>query len=277
MRKTSASVLCDVFPEHVCNTWLGHSQAIANKHYRKVLPEQLARATGKSTSTENVPSYKTVYQYNNQGFESSYPEDFDFCDTPIVSGYQSSPEKNIYLYEALQKMGPGLAKFFAEECGDFCLDGLIGFCAEYGFPLPEITTNFTTFSSAESIVLYEVLQYLGPDFVEFYKGDFGGDMTLENVCFFCATHGISTPCVTMKEIRNDLESSEKLVENSVNQGVKKAPRLGLSNEENGRTWSLCDTDNSKCKRLPQFSLFRPGQQGFGLQTSSFSQGTNFGA
>ena len=36
------------------------------------------------------------------------------------------------------------------------------------------------------------------------------------------------------------------MENSVNQGVKKSPRLGLSNEENGRTWS----------RLISFIFFR---------------------
>ena len=237
MRRTCASVLRDAFPEKSVNRWLGHTQEVAIKSYVVVRDEDIARAAGKSTSTEIVPSSKIVYQCNNQEFEPSFSEGFDFCDTAIVSAYRSSPEKNIYLYEALQKMGPAFAKLFTEERGDFNLDGLIDFCAENGFSLPKITANFTDFSSAESIVLYEILQYFGADCTKFLYEELCGDMTLENVCCFCATHGIPMPSVISKEARDNIELPEKLVENSCGERTKKAPILGLQNEENGRTWN----------------------------------------
>ena len=44
LRATCATELADNFPDHVCNTWMGHSKKIANKHYRQVTAEHLAKA-----------------------------------------------------------------------------------------------------------------------------------------------------------------------------------------------------------------------------------------
>lgn len=44
LRATRATELADEFPDHVCSEWMGHSKKIANKHYRQVTAEHLARA-----------------------------------------------------------------------------------------------------------------------------------------------------------------------------------------------------------------------------------------
>jgi len=46
LRATRATELADLFPSHVCAAWLGHSEKIADEHYRQVTDEHFARATG---------------------------------------------------------------------------------------------------------------------------------------------------------------------------------------------------------------------------------------
>lgn len=41
------------FPTHVCNAWLGHSKAVADKHYLRVKPEYIAKANGESGTPVN--------------------------------------------------------------------------------------------------------------------------------------------------------------------------------------------------------------------------------
>ena len=48
LRATRATELDRVFPSHVVNAWCGHSERIAQKHYRMVLDEDHVRATTKS-------------------------------------------------------------------------------------------------------------------------------------------------------------------------------------------------------------------------------------
>ena len=51
MRASAATDAADKFPSHVCEAWLGHSEAIANRHYRQVTEEHFEKAV----SAENVP------------------------------------------------------------------------------------------------------------------------------------------------------------------------------------------------------------------------------
>jgi len=44
MRATRATELADQFPSHVCASWLGHSERIADQFYRSVTDEHFARA-----------------------------------------------------------------------------------------------------------------------------------------------------------------------------------------------------------------------------------------
>jgi len=44
LRATRATELADEFPGHVVSAWLGHSEAIADKHYRQVTDEHFERA-----------------------------------------------------------------------------------------------------------------------------------------------------------------------------------------------------------------------------------------
>ena len=51
MRGSFATELAQIYPDHVASAWLGHSEAIANKHYRMVLNEHYERAIGVSTAS----------------------------------------------------------------------------------------------------------------------------------------------------------------------------------------------------------------------------------
>lgn len=45
MRASRATELVTVFPSHVCSAWLGHTELIAERHYRMVRDEDFAKAT----------------------------------------------------------------------------------------------------------------------------------------------------------------------------------------------------------------------------------------
>ncbi len=44
LRSTRVTELCDKFPEHVCEAWLGHSEVIAKRHYRQVTEKHFEKA-----------------------------------------------------------------------------------------------------------------------------------------------------------------------------------------------------------------------------------------
>jgi integrase len=51
MRATRATELAEIFPGHVCAAWLGHSNLIADRHYRQLTDEHFAKAAGQ------IPGY----------------------------------------------------------------------------------------------------------------------------------------------------------------------------------------------------------------------------
>jgi len=46
LRASRATELADRFPSHVCAAWLGHTEQVADQHYRIVTDEHFARAVG---------------------------------------------------------------------------------------------------------------------------------------------------------------------------------------------------------------------------------------
>jgi hypothetical protein len=54
MRASLATELANQFPSHVCASWLGHSEAIADQYYRMTLEEHFAKATQKSDASGSV-------------------------------------------------------------------------------------------------------------------------------------------------------------------------------------------------------------------------------
>jgi len=59
-RATRATELADVFPSHVAAAWLGHTETIANTHYRQLTAEHLERATTEATGP--LPSSQELAQ-----------------------------------------------------------------------------------------------------------------------------------------------------------------------------------------------------------------------
>jgi len=49
LRASRATELVDAYPSHVASAWLGHTEAIADAHYRQVTPAHLQRATTEAT------------------------------------------------------------------------------------------------------------------------------------------------------------------------------------------------------------------------------------
>lgn len=45
LRATRATELAETYPAHVCESWLGHSEEIARKHYLMTTDEHFAKAT----------------------------------------------------------------------------------------------------------------------------------------------------------------------------------------------------------------------------------------
>ncbi len=51
LRSTRATELVDQYPSHVAAAWLGHTEVIANRHYRQVTKGHVQRATSQPTGT----------------------------------------------------------------------------------------------------------------------------------------------------------------------------------------------------------------------------------
>lgn len=57
MRASAATDAADKFPSHVCESWFGHSEAIANRHYRQVTEDHFHKAvSGESSPSERAGS-----------------------------------------------------------------------------------------------------------------------------------------------------------------------------------------------------------------------------
>jgi integrase len=54
-RATRATELADAYPSHVAAVWLGHTERIADRHYRQVTGEHFSRATSEPTGV--LPSF----------------------------------------------------------------------------------------------------------------------------------------------------------------------------------------------------------------------------
>ncbi len=53
LRSSRATELADQFPSHVCTAWLGHTEAVADKHYRQVTDDHFAKAAGIKRALQN--------------------------------------------------------------------------------------------------------------------------------------------------------------------------------------------------------------------------------
>ena len=237
MRATCATKLLEKFPEYLCNAWLGHTGKVTDKHYRQVTDEHIAQAAGKSTSTEVAPTNKTVYLYNNREFAPDDTDETEFWEMAVGSRRWASPLESIYLYEALAQLGTDTVKYFNNEYGAITLENLFHFCVENEISLPKIPGDFSGYSPVETIVLYEALRQLEPKTAKFFYEKYGGTLTLETLCHFCATYGITIPCVTTTNDSSDAKLSDDSSQNSIDSDAKKAPQTGLDNQTNrpGRT------------------------------------------
>lgn len=90
LRSTRRTELQERFPSHVVNTWLGHSEKVAERHYLQVTDEHWGRAvdsgspTGSPITARQAPSgdgTDTKKPRQNQGFDGpGWPE--DSCAVP---------------------------------------------------------------------------------------------------------------------------------------------------------------------------------------------------
>ena len=176
-----------------------------------------------------------MYLYNNREFEPDYPDYIDeteFWEMAAGSEHRTSPVESMYLYDALGQLGKDTVNFFNKEYSTITLDCLLHFCVENEINLPKISGDFSGYPSVESVVLYEALRHLEPKTAKFFYEEYGGALTLEALCCFCATYGITISCVTAKEILNDKKSPENSPENSTGESIEKAPSEGLLDDAN---------------------------------------------
>jgi hypothetical protein len=61
MRATRATELADQYPSHVAAAWLGHTEKIADGHYRQVTSDHLQRAT--SEPTGQIPGAENLAHF----------------------------------------------------------------------------------------------------------------------------------------------------------------------------------------------------------------------
>ena len=52
MRASCATDLIEIYPSHVCEAWLGHTGAVADRHYRQVTEKHFQKAAQRR-GTEN--------------------------------------------------------------------------------------------------------------------------------------------------------------------------------------------------------------------------------
>lgn len=88
MRASRATELASEYPAAVCNAWMGHTQAIAQKHYHMVREEDFARATG-STNQSGAESGALGAQNPSQQ-QAARPG----TDTPNPPKKQQGPDNS---------------------------------------------------------------------------------------------------------------------------------------------------------------------------------------
>jgi hypothetical protein len=94
LRATRATELRAQFPAHVCNAWIGHSEAIANEHYVRVTDEDFARAVGTPSGCGQVPPQKAAqnpaqqaHANGGKGLQGDPPA---HEETPVLPGFAVS-------------------------------------------------------------------------------------------------------------------------------------------------------------------------------------------
>jgi hypothetical protein len=80
LRASRATELAAEFPAHVATAWLGHSTAIAGKHYWRVTEADFDRASGKAQ--QQAPQYNGTDRQAPEE-KSEIPGDFENRPLPI--------------------------------------------------------------------------------------------------------------------------------------------------------------------------------------------------
>ncbi len=91
-RATRATELADKYPSHVAAAWLGHTERIADGHYRQVTTEHYSRAAQEATAAMPKPGAEKLAQ--------------NPAHSPLISAHQGSSRNeespaNARVYEAL--------------------------------------------------------------------------------------------------------------------------------------------------------------------------------
>lgn len=91
LRSTRRTELQERFPDHVVNAWLGHSGAVAAKHYLQVTPEHWERA-----SAAGVPIAAEGAENPREKTDSGVPTGVPIGDNPVpspaISGHKKTRE-----------------------------------------------------------------------------------------------------------------------------------------------------------------------------------------
>lgn len=75
LRATRATELAEIFPSHVAAAWLGHSEAVADEHYRQVTDDHFDRATkGAKTSSPECSALHVALQSGTELSGSEQPQ-----------------------------------------------------------------------------------------------------------------------------------------------------------------------------------------------------------
>jgi integrase len=110
MRSTCATVLLEVVDRYVVNDWLGHTDKVADKHYRQVTSNHFDKVTGKSTPAEIVPSTMSE-KISASNVCGQLCGDLDLFDI-----YSRSEE--ILVSQMIQRMNNATKAAFRDEYGD---------------------------------------------------------------------------------------------------------------------------------------------------------------
>ena len=97
MRASCATDLADLFPSHVCTEWLGHTEKVANTHYRQTTETHFQKATGIMCSENRAVDVTSLETKQSQEKNCA-----DLCAVPtgnglhhfattITSTYKNSP------------------------------------------------------------------------------------------------------------------------------------------------------------------------------------------
>ena len=118
MRRTcEMALLKNGFHPYECEAWVGHTGDVADKHYRQVTDERIAKAVGKIAATNQYSASKDGYRDDIQFFESPLPSDSDVWKMAVNSGETLASKScgqlcgfsaahDIAFNEALQRLNP---------------------------------------------------------------------------------------------------------------------------------------------------------------------------